>query len=184
MFNLTNYKAAPYSALSFWATKTARSRFHHDTRDWTEESYIVANTESIELEVVRAVSILLDFALTNTKTATEPLSFVQLHKYDRGDVSVEVGEWTAFKQKGESNWHLGLVIDLIVLRFGNVEEFYMRCGRLVNLNNIDFDTDYSCVKLPVSSTSDEVSLQVDSHLAMCDVHADLQGDHVVLTYYG
>ena len=59
MFNITNYKAAPYSTLSFWATKTARSRFVIDTRGWSEENYVVANTECTEIETgiaIRALS--------------------------------------------------------------------------------------------------------------------------------
>lgn len=184
MFNLTNYKAAPYSALSFWATKTARRRLCQDTRGWSEQFYIVANAECTAIDVAQSMSILLAFALSNTKMKTTPLSFVQLHSYDRGDVLVEVGEWTAFKLKGMTHWQLGIVTELIILKFGSSEEFYMRCSRLINLKDVDFDIGYSCVKVPFAAVSGEVSVQIDDSMSMCDVHADVQGEHLVLTYYG
>lgn len=183
MFNITNYKAAPYSTLSFWATKTARSRFVIDTRGWSEENYVVANTECTEIETGRAISLLLDFAVTNTTSAATALSFVQLQKYDRGDVTLEIGEWIAFKHKDDKHWQLGLVVDLLLLKFGSVEEFYMRCGKLVNLRNMEFDVDINSVKVPLAAESDEVCLHVNHLVSMCDVHADVQGDCVILTYY-
>lgn len=183
MFKLTNYKAAPFSALSFWANKTARNRFYKDTRGWSEETHIVANSECTEVEVARAVSLLLEYAVTTTKTNTKPLSFVQLHMYDRGDVALEVGEWIAFKQAEQTQWQLGMVIDLLLLKFGVTEEYYVRCGRMINLANVEFNEDSSSVKVALHQESEEVFMQVDHSLSLCDVHADVQGAHVTLTYY-
>lgn len=185
MFNLTNYKAAPFSALSFWATKTARRRLYKDTRGWSEESFIIANSESTEIDVARSMSILLEFAVVTTTTTLDPISFVQLHKYDRGDVCLEVGEWAAFRQKGEPHWQIGFIVELLILKFGSIQEYYMRCSRIVKLEEqMQVNTDYECVTVPTRSMqSEQACFAVNQTLELFDVHADLQGENLVLTYY-
>lgn len=184
MFNLTNYKAAPVSALTFWASKAARQFVSQGgTNGWKDECFLASSPESTELQASRSMSSLLDFALESCSLHHKVISFTQLCSYRRGRDTVELGEWILFQPQVGNPWIVGVVIELMLLNLSGTQKFFMRCNRVASLGEHHVDANFSCVRIKLPAADHECSTALEN-VPFCEVHANVQSDDVLmLTMY-
>lgn len=110
MFNLTNYKSAPHTVMSFWSSKSARRLQATSKEGWFED---VCRPVGLLINLQQGVDLSSPLIAWCMRSGEQLVSFQHLSHFQRGRVTIKVGEWVLCSEKsaGSSYW-VGRVVEL------------------------------------------------------------------------
>ena len=178
IFEMTNYKGAPYTVCCFWSMKTALQMLSKENESWFKD-IIYTESESIDYNL-SAASLLSPLVSSLHQSMASLLGVRHLSSFERGPVEVRLGEFILTSLG--TGMVVGMVAEIVEAFTIGASVIRMRldCAREVGAVDSERGGVFTVAKLQPCIEGDAIVL-VES-ASICELHAFLENGWYTFTY--